>query len=226
MSREIGAPYHRATMPASHPTPRSGIAFYRERDERVQRLLADHPATSGILASLGWFPTRDKARKRLRRLQARKRVRLVGAVCRKAGRPEQVYCGWRPAPDALTHEVELTELCLRIDAGGLVRGPRATDEQLRPDAELTISGQRYLLEFDRGTMGYRQIERRFRVYERCPDFVLWVCSTPERREGMRSRAGMLRSTALFATRDEAMANPHAPVWRDVDGATVALPRQR
>jgi hypothetical protein len=35
------------------------------------------------------------------------------------------------------------------------RGPRATDPEIRPDAELTINGARYFLELDRGTMGFR-----------------------------------------------------------------------
>src|SRR5262249_2644173 len=83
----------------------------------------------------------------------------------------------------------------------------ATDKEIRSDAEVLINGQPYYLELDRGTMSYAQIGRRFRVYEGCPHLSLWVCSSAERRDGMRQRAGILRSTALFTTLAEAIASP-------------------
>src|SRR5688500_8191616 len=92
-------------------------AFARERDARIRWLLDRHPVTAAMLHALGWFPTKAKALRRLRRLVERKQVRLVGTVCRKAGRPEHVYCRYRPKADQLLHEVELSELCLRLDAG-------------------------------------------------------------------------------------------------------------
>ena len=55
---------------------------------------------------------------------------------------------------------------------------------------------------------------RFRLYEGCPHFSLWVCPTPERVEALRRRAGRLRHTALFATLADALASPHAEVWTD------------
>ena len=197
----------------------------RERDARVCWLLDMHPVTAAMLVSLGWFPTRKKARRRLRRLVERGRIRLVGTVCRKAGRPEHVYCRYRPSVSQLLHEVQLTELCLRIDAADILRGPEATDERIRPDAEIRIKGQLYYLELDRSTMGYRQIERRFRLYEQCPHLSLWVCATEERRENLRKRAGRLHSTALFATFAECLVSPHAEIWRDFQGGRAALPRE-
>src|SRR5207249_5675689 len=122
----------------------------RARDARVCWLLGTHPVAAALLVRLGWFPNRTKARKRLRRLVARKRIRLVGTVCRGAGRPEHVYCRYRPKADQLLHEVELTELCLRLDAGAILRGPGITDTARRPDAEVWIRGRRYYLELDRG----------------------------------------------------------------------------
>jgi hypothetical protein len=179
-----------------------------------------------MLVSIGWFPTKNKALRRLRRLVARGRVRLVGTVCRKVGRPEHVYCRYRPKADALLHEVELTELCLRIHAGKIVRGPHAVDPRLRPDAEVWINGRRYLLESDRGEMRYPQLQKRFRVYAGTRDIVLWVCSTPQRRDGLRERAECIRQAALFTTFAEALAAPHGEIWRDYAGDTAALPRER
>ena len=206
-------------------SPTSSSAFARMRDDQVCWLLNTHPVTAAMLVGPRWFPTKNKALKRLRRLAARKKVRLVGTVCRKPGRPEHVYCRWRPKPDCLLHEVLLTELCFRIDAGRILRGPSGTDRMIRPDAEVWLNGQVYYLELDRGTMSYAQIGRRFRLYEGCPHFVLWVCSSKERAEGMRRRAEGVRATALFTTFAEALASPHGEVWRDFRGDRVALPRE-
>lgn len=199
--------------------------FASIRDARILWLLSQHPVTAATLVALGWFPNRNKALRRLRRLVQRKRIRLVGVVCRKAGRPEHVYCRYRSKQDTLTHEVELTELCLRLDAGRIVRDPRAVDRRLRPDAEVWINGDLYHLELDRGTMGLAQIERRFRQYEGSPHFVLWVCGTAGRRDDFRVRAERIRSIALFTTFAEILASPHGAVWLDHAGGQVSLPRE-
>src|SRR5262245_43785737 len=112
---------------ASPLLPRQSNAYGRRRDALVERLLAMHPATAAMLVTLGWFPSKNKALRRLRVLARRSRVRLAGSVCRKGGRPEHVYCRWRPKPDQLLHEVGLTEVCLRLDAGKILRGPGVSD---------------------------------------------------------------------------------------------------
>jgi hypothetical protein len=212
-------------MHAPRPTHRS-IEFARERDARILWLLESHPVTAAMLVGLGWFPSRNKALKRLRRLAARKRIRCVGSVARTGGRPEHVYCRWRPKPDQLQHEVGLTELCLRLHAGRILRGPHVTDRRVLPDAEVWIGGVVYYLEFDRGTMSYQQIVRvRFRKYRDCPHLCLWVCSSDARREGLRARAEPLRSTALFAAAADALATPHGSVWIDFGGRRASLPRE-
>jgi hypothetical protein len=215
-------------MPHSAPlgTSQHSIAFARARDARICWLLSMHPVTAAMLVSLGWFPSKNKALKRLRRLATRRRIRLVGTVSRKPGRPEYVYCRWRPKADQLLHEVELTELCFKLEAGEILRGPHVVDQKVRPDAEVRINKQLYYLELDRGTMSYGQIARRFRLYEACPYLSLWVCSTGQRLEGMRQRAEPIRHTALFATFAEALATPHETIWRDYRGDRGALPRER
>src|SRR5262245_28426370 len=180
-------------------SPRHSLAYARTRDEQIEWLLEQHPVTAGMLVALGWFPTPAKARKRLRRLVAKQRIRPVGTVVRRASHPEHVYARWQPKHDDLLHEVELTDLCLRLDAGSIVRGPHVTDTRIRPDAALSIRGQCYYLELDRGTMGYAQMSGRFKLYEGFAHFVLWVCPTDLRRDGLRSRAHALRSIALFTT---------------------------
>ncbi len=197
----------------------------RRRDSRIRWLLDMHPVTAAMLVRIGWFPDRNKALQRLRRLAARGQLRFVGTVARKHGRPEHVYCRWRPKPDHLLHEIELTELCFRVDAGRISRGPHAVDRRLLPDAELWINGHHYHLELDRGTMSYAQLERRFEKYIGCRELVLWVCSSRERVEGMRRRAETIRSIALFTTLSEALASPHGAIWIDYQGKKAALPRE-
>lgn len=179
-----------------------------------------------MLCGLGLFPTRAKARNRLTRLVARKRIRFVGTVNRGLGRPEHAYCRWRPKIDSLVHELELTELCLRLDGERLLRGPHVTDTTIRPDAQVWINGREYLVELDRGSMGAAQMAGRFRLYEPCSRFVLWICPTAARRDALRAQADGLRSIALFTTFDEAMISPHAPIWLDCDGQVASLPRQQ
>src|SRR5882724_10179453 len=88
----------------SHATS-NGNDFARRRDARVCWLLDMHPVTAAMLVRIGWFPSKNKALKRLNRLVRRRRIKLVGTVCRKAGRPEQIYCRWMPKSDHLLHEV-------------------------------------------------------------------------------------------------------------------------
>lgn len=227
MCCRAGAGYDALPMPPpfAFTGPHRSRAFGRERDAQVCWLLEMHPVTAAMLVRIGWFPTKKKALQRLSHLVERRRIKLVGTVCRKAGRPENVYGRWSPKPDHLLHEVQLTEFCFRLDAEGILRGPHATDTDIRPDAEARINGEVVYIEWDRGTMSYGQIVRqRFSKYEWCRHLVLWVCPTVTRREGLRTRAERIRSVALFATADDALASPHRAIWLDYQGGTAHLPR--
>lgn len=205
--------------------PEDSLRVGRDRDARLRVLLEEHPVTAALLVAHGWFSTANKARARLRRLAQRGRARRVGTLDGAAGgRPEHVYCRWRPRPETLVHEIELTEVCLKLDARTLRRGPAVIDREVRPDAEAEIGGETYYVELDRGTMGRSQLARRFRLYADCPHFSLWVCSTPARRDALRAMAAPLRRTALFTTLDEARRGPHTAVWWDASGGCVRLPR--
>jgi hypothetical protein len=206
-------------------SPKCSNAIARERDGSLLWLLSRHPATASMLVGIGLFPSRKKASKRLHRLTQRRKLRLLGTVSLKNGRPEHVYGRGHWNTTNLTHEVLLTKVCLRIDADAIHRGHGEVDATLRPDAELVIGGQRFCLELDCGTMGYADVLRkRFTKYQACDDLVLWVCPTASRLEGLRRHATMIRGTALFTTLDQVLANPHGPIWVDCDGERAALPR--
>jgi hypothetical protein len=209
------------------PSAASGNAIARQRDAALLWLLSRHPATASMLVGIGLFPTRKKASKRLHRLAARRRLRLLGTVALKNGRPEHAYGRGHWNTTNLTHEVQLTRVCLKIDADEVRRGPGDVDATLRPDAEVLIAGRTFFLELDCGTMGYADVARkRFAKYRASDELVLWVCPTASRMEGLRRHAAMIRGTALFATLDQVLTNPHGPIWVDCDGARGALPRSR
>src|SRR5258708_1115846 len=84
------------------------IDFARARDAKIVWLLGMHPVTAMMLVRLGLFPSRNKALKRLNRLVGKKRIRLVGTVCRKTGRPENVYCRCCPNQDNTPPQAQLT----------------------------------------------------------------------------------------------------------------------
>jgi hypothetical protein len=206
-------------------TPKESSALARKRDAAVLWLLSRHPSTASMLVDIGFFPNRKKASKRLHRLTKRRKLRLLGTVSLKCGRPEHVYGRGHWNTTNLTHEVLLTKVCLKIDASEVRRGHGEVDATLRPDAELLIGGRRFFLELDCGTMGYTDVVRkRFAKYQASEELVLWVCPTPARVEGLRRHATMIRSTALFTTLDQVLANPHGLVWNDCDGVRAALPR--
>lgn len=217
-------------VPPSFPafgSSRDSLVFSRARDTRICWLLDMHPVTAAMLVRIGWFEKKRKALKRLNRLVAKKRIRLVGTVCRKTGRPENVYSRWAPNRTQLLHEVQLTELCLRLDAGKILRGSHILDTDVLPDAEVWINGDVYYLEWDRGTMGVAQIVRhRFVKYETCRHLVLWVCPTALRRDALRGHAERIRHIALFTTAGEALVSPHREIWLDYGGKKATLTRQR
>lgn len=206
-------------------TARYSIAFARERDARVLTLLTSHPVTAAMLVRLGWFPSKGTALRRLNRMARRHQIHVLGTVRRTVGRPENVYGRVRPKRNQLLHEVEVSDVCFCLQPEAVLRGP-STDDPLRPDARLWIRGELLYLEVDRGTMGYAQIERRYRRYSGCSVVVLWVCPREERLEGLRRLAAGVRHTPLFTTFTEVLADPRGAIWRDVAGGRVALPENR
>lgn len=212
------------TLPLHRPEESAAYALIR--DKNVISLLNTHPVTAAMLVSLGWFPTRKKARERLRVLTRSKQANRVGVIWRKAGPPENVYCTWHPKSDQLLHEVELSAVCLRLSPTSLRRGPAIKDRVIRPDAEVQINDDLFYLELDRGSMREDQIEQRMAKYRGCPHMALWVCPDGSRLEVLRRCAEPVVRDALFTTFAEALADPHAEIWQDFKGGRVGLPCQR
>lgn len=204
---------------------RNSNAYSRQRDERIAWVLERHPATARMLVEIGLFSSVARARKRLRRLVAKGKIRLAGTVSLKDGRPEHLYCcGQWLKVDNLLHEAQLTCVCFKTHADEIRRGPDEVDPFIRPDVEFLIGGQRYFLELDRGTISYPTIiQTHFARYTMCTDTVLWVCPTLSRIEGLRRRARNFQADMLFTTFDLAVRNPHGMIWINAEGKKLALP---
>jgi hypothetical protein len=173
---------------------------------------------------MGLFRTADKARRRLRKLRQRKKVKIVGIAQLKDGRPEQVWARWSIAAEKAQHEAEITEFLVRLDGARVVRGCEVDD--FAPDAMVWLGAELFYVEHDRDTMGYAQVVERMRQYEGCQGIVLWICPRQSRLEGMMRRAAKLpeaiRSLFLFGLFDEAVADPHGEIWTDCEGVRVPI----
>ena len=124
-------------------------------------------------------------------------MKLVGSVqLNRTGRPEDVYCCYRPKADQLLHEVLVTGELIRFPFAEVARG-KNVDQVLRPDFTLCLDDFSIHGELDRATEGYRQARDRMHVYTERREFVLWVAPTVARMEGLRKRAACIRSHALF-----------------------------
>ena len=187
-----------------------------------------HPVTAAMLVGLGLFPTKNKALKTAQPARALQRIRLVGTVCQKAGRPENVYARWTPKVDHLLHEVQLTQMCFRLDAEKILRGPHVTDAEILPDAEVWINGEEYYLEWDRGSMSYGQIVARSLLEVRelpGPD----ALGLPPRRSAARVCAFAPSEFAPSPSSrlpPKGSASPHREIRVYYHGEKATLPRQK
>jgi hypothetical protein len=103
-----------------------------------------------------WFPSRNKALAGLRRLAQGRQIQLAGTLGRRGGRPEHVYCRWRPRRASFGTRWSRPTLRLRLDAQEVRRGPPSWTCCVLPDAEVLIGGVAFYLEVDRGTMSHRR----------------------------------------------------------------------
>ena len=139
-----------------------------------------------------------------------------------SGRPETAYCNaWQPRSNQLTHDVLLTDFLLCYPLAEIVRGWQV-DSRIRPDAEMTVAGQKFFVELDTGEQTYRQIRHRQRAYAAVRDLLLYVTVSETRLAGLMRHSSAVESIALFTTLDRVMRDPRGEVWVDFAGKTVSL----
>lgn len=146
-------------------------------------------------------------------------------IVRVDGKTEKQWARWNVPVHKAQHESDVMEILLRIRAQNVVRGWEV--DEYESDAILTINGDRYYLEVDRGTIGYRELISRMHRYATCPADVLWVFSTATRRDAAMRRTKGIPCEFWFSTFDQVVFNPHAEgIWLSRDGHTSTLEASR
>jgi hypothetical protein len=101
-------------------------------------------------------------------MERKGRIKKVARVVNGGGQEVNLYATFPVGKPQ--HEYELTEVLLSIQANSVERGFGIHD--LNPDAIVTIGEDRYFLELDRGTEGYRELYEQVKAYAN--ETVLWV----------------------------------------------------
>ena len=160
-----------------------------------------------------------KAAQVTKRLCIRKLIRYAGSV-KVGGRPEIVYCAYHVPEHLFAHELPITDF---FQALGWPHGRRAADvdEKILPDAELLLSGVKYLLEYDTGSMRRHHIQARWRKYERT-ETVLVVTRDEERLRDLLNWSAILAERAVFTTLQKALGDPWGDIWVDLNGEAWAI----
>jgi hypothetical protein len=191
----------------------------RERDEAVLNFLDVHPADAALLVLLGFFHTINKALKRLRILEKRGKVKMVGAAFKHDGHKRRHIWSGRPI-SKLQHEYDLTLILLKMNIERVIRG-FAVDER-NADAHGWINGVMFYLELDPGTeRKWTELRERFAAYEDTEHDVLWICSTPTRMNQMIKNSD--NSHFWFTTFPQCLESPHQSIWLNKAGDLIALP---
>jgi len=134
------------------------------------------------------------------------------------GRPTNVYGLWRP--QALEHDVGFTEFAMCYRHFDWIRG---NELERNCDGIVFIAGEKFLIEFDTSEMSYSRVAARWKKsYLDCEDKLLVVTTSQTRVDGIIRVSEPIREFALFCVLEEFKADPHGPVWQDVDGETYSI----
>ena len=167
------------------------------------------------------FPTLRSAQARLQKLALKWKIKFIGWVILRGGRPEKCYAAFTVKSDNVAHEVEISWLLFLIQKDAYVRGA-GVDPAYLSDADITIGEKMYHLERDKDTLNTKDTRERLNVYKDCPNRILWVCDDmPRVREMIRLANG---GNHYFTTFEKAVQNPHAQIWLGLDGDTYTLDR--
>jgi hypothetical protein len=115
----------------------------------------------------------------------------------------------------------LTDFLLCYPQAEIVRGWQV-DHRIRPDAEMTLDGQRFFVEMDTGEQTYRQVEHRQRAYKSVRDWLLYVTITEARLAGLMRHSMTVRDIAFFTTLDRVLKDPTGEIWIDSSGKVASL----
>ena len=191
------------------------MAAAREAREEVKALVDVHPCRMDHLFE--FFQSPAAAYKHVGRMLKSKEIKYEKLIREKAGRPYRGFCNWQVSDDCWKHELRLTDVLVLYE-GCCQRGHKV-DSQLRPDAELTISGQLHYIEYHSGSMRGRKIEERLRLYDSVDNAVMWIVETENERRKLLQKAN---ENSWFGVYSEIVTNPSCD-WLNRDGEAGNLP---
>lgn len=183
-------------------------------------------------------------------MKQRGKVREIGLVELRPGRTEKLFACWHVHYDARQHEGEISNLLFVTHADWVRRGWEVDD--LKNDAMFGIGNVLCRLERDKNTCSYSQLNDRIKLHAYYfaaqkakmkqeadkefretgtiidvdnNEYLLWVCDTQARIDGIKRRCEAIAEIVLFTTyRVYIEKGPHAKIWTDYDGTPVALPQ--
>lgn len=120
----------------------------------------------------------------------------------------------------MEHEFHLTTFALCYPECDFIRGP-LTDRKLKPDAEMFLDDCKYFIEYDTGTVHNRaKLIKRFAVYSEVENEILWVSTTKERSDKIRSICN--EEDHWFTDLEKVRCDPWGEIWTDYSGETGSI----
>lgn len=183
-----------------------------------------HLSTITILCKLFFHGQRHKAHRCITKMHRQGTMKWIGFLKMKGVRAQDLYYnGPHEIPETLyVHEYLLTRFFAALHPHGEVIRNYDVDPDLRPDAELSLSGMVFNVELDTGSMRGLKRDGRFELYGDTGP-VLWVCAGgAQRMENMRLQAP--NDGHWFTTLDAVEASPWGKIWTNRQGHKENLAR--
>jgi hypothetical protein len=194
--------------------------------QNVLRYARQHPVTVRQIQHLGGFDKYAQAAVWTYTKRGQEILTHIGTMkndC-QTGRSVDVYCnGWQPKKDNLRHEVRGTDFCLLYPDATFRRGYHVGE--FRPDVEMELNGQLYLIEIDCGSMTRPQVQRRWQKYRKVETGTVLIVAVSNPRRGIDSAerfqelvrwSESMYGIACFTTLERLQADPFGPVLWDAE----------
>lgn len=167
----------------------------------------------------------------------RREILLPGTVPGELGSPPQnTYCCYRVHPLWLFHDTLFTDYWQALGwPEGVVRGKhveKLTAEldgknvEVWPDAERDFNTKngitKRFYEMDCGTEGFDEIEKKVAAYKKRGCGVIFLTTTPTRRNKLMKWTEALGDKVLFGLWSEVVANPRGKVWALLTGEMISI----
>lgn len=213
----------------------------QEREEgtrlRILQFARQHPLTVRQIEQIGAFGTYARAAvwTHAKRKQGLLTHRGTIRNDHGNGRGLDVYCnGWMPKADNLRHEIKGTDFCLLYPQATFRRGYQVGP--FRPDIEMELNGQLYLIEIDCASLTRTQVQKRWARYRKfdADTGTILIVAVSNPRRGIDSTERMqelirwsesMYGIASFTTLEALQADPYGAVlWDAEEGRYRALKR--